>query len=225
MLVEKFNYPTLTREMIGGSRHYTDGVSKPVPSVTTVLDKTADKTHLYAWRKRVGEAEAARISRESAGAGTRMHNALERYILGKDWDEFGNNMGSQIARTMTVNIIEQGLVQVDEIWGTEVKLLAPDLYAGTTDAVGVFRGVPTIIDFKNVRRMKKPEWITDYYLQGILYALAHNEMFDTDIQQVAILMADWDGNYQDFVISGHDFEHHKLLAAERLQQYYSENPT
>jgi genome maintenance exonuclease 1 len=126
-----------------------------------------------------------------------------------------------MARDMLNVMIEKGLSQVDEIWGVEVALLAKGLYAGTSDAVGMFNGVESIIDFKTSKKIKKREWIEDYFMQGCAYALAHNEMFGTNIKQVAILMVDREANYKDFVIEGDEFEEYCTKWARRLADYYN----
>jgi genome maintenance exonuclease 1 len=222
MLVEKFTYPTLKRVTAkNGQRQYTGDDNQPVPSVTTVLSDTGDKTALINWRKRVGDAEANRISQESAGLGTKVHNALEKYVLLEEYEIKGNNHISIMAKNMVDEMIDKGLSQVDEIWGVEVALIAQGLYAGTSDAVGMFNGVESIIDFKTAKKIKKREWIEDYFMQGCAYALAHNEMFGTNIKQVAILMIDREGNYADFVINGDEFEEYCNKWAMRLADYYS----
>ena len=222
MLVEKFTYPTLKRVTAkNGQRQYTGDDDQPVPSVTTVLSDTGDKTALINWRKRVGDAEANRISQEAAGLGTKVHNALEKYVLNEDYDISGNNHISVMAKNMLDEMIDKGLSQVNEIWGVEVALIAKGLYAGTSDAVGMFNGVESIIDFKTAKKIKKREWIEDYFMQGCAYALAHNEMFGTDIKQVAILMIDREGKYADFVINGDEFEKYCNKWAMRLADYYN----
>ena len=222
MLVEKFEYPALKRVTAkNGQRQYTGDDDQPVPSVTTVLSDTGDKTALINWRKRVGDAEANRISQEAAGLGTKVHNALEKYVLNEDYDISGNNHISVMAKKMLDEMIEKGLSQVNEIWGVEVALIAKGLYAGTSDAVGMFNGVESIIDFKTAKKIKKREWIEDYFMQGCAYALAHNEMFGTDIKQVAILMIDREGKYADFVINGDEFEEYCNKWAMRLADYYN----
>ena len=222
MLVEKFTYPTLKRVTAkNGQRQYTGDDNQPVPSVTTVLSDTGDKTALINWRKRVGDAEANRVSQEAAGLGTKVHNALEKFVLVEDYEIKGNNVVSVMARDMLNVMIAKGLSQVDEIWGVEVALLAKGLYAGTSDAVGMFNGVESIIDFKTSKKIKKREWIEDYFMQGCAYALAHNEMFGTNIKQVAILMVDREANYADFVIEGDEFEEYCNKWAMRLADYYN----
>ncbi len=220
LLTEKYIYPKLEREMISGVRHYTDG-DTPVPSVTTILSETGDKTALFEWRKRVGDAEANRISRESAGLGTKVHNALENYCNGEVWDTFGNNMVSVMAKEMTTEMIDKGMSNVDEVWGIEVGLIAKGIYAGTADCVGLYNGVPSIIDFKTAKKIKKREWIEDYFVQGSAYVLAHNEMFESKIDQVAILMVDRDNKFKDFTISGDELTYYKGLWAKRVEDYYS----
>ena len=221
MIIQKYQYPKLKRIQQDGSRKYTDGAGIPVPSVTTILSDTADKTHLIEWRKRVGETEAQRITTEAAGFGTMVHNALEKYLLEQDCAITGNNLVHTMARRAFDVMIDNGLSQCDEIWGSEVGLIASGLYAGTSDAVGMFNGVPSIIDFKTAKKIKPKKWITDYFLQGCAYALAHNEMFGSDIRQVAIMMVDREGEYADFVIEGEEFDHYANMWADRVTQYYS----
>jgi len=222
MLVEKYEYPTLKRVTAkSGQRQYTGEDNKPVPSVTTILSDTGDKTALIAWRKRVGEEEANRVSREAAGLGTKVHNALEKYVLGETWEITGNNLISIMAKQMVDKMVRDGMSQIDELWGVEVALISEGLYAGTSDAIGMWNGKPAIIDFKTAKKIKKREWIEDYFMQGCAYALAHNEMFGTNIKQVAILMIDREGKYADFVINGDEFEEYCNKWAMRLADYYS----
>jgi hypothetical protein len=221
MLKSKYDYPSLRRIQTKQGRQYVGEDENPVPSVTTILGDTGDKTALINWRKRVGEAEATRISTESAGLGTKVHNALEKYILGEDWDTFGTNVVSQLAKTMTTNMINEALCKVDELYGVEVGLIAQGLYAGTSDAIGMYEGEEAIIDFKTAKKMKKREWIDDYFMQGCAYALAHNEMFDSKISKIAILMVDREGKVKDFVIEGSEYEKYCGLWSDRLASYYS----
>lgn len=220
LLVNRFEYPGLQRVTNSeGKREYTDGTCASVPSVTTVLDKTADKSHLIKWRQRVGEQEAARITKEAAGLGTLLHDSLEKYLLGETV-EFGSNLVHNLAARMAEQIIDNGISNIDEIWGCEVGLVAQDLYAGTADCIGVYKGKPAVIDFKNSKKIKKREWIEDYFLQCALYSQAHNEMFGTDIQQLVILMADREGNFGEFIATGDEYEHYLKKANLRLAKYY-----
>jgi genome maintenance exonuclease 1 len=221
MLKTKYDYPKLKRIQTKQGRQYTDGQGEPVPSVTTVLGDTGDKTALIAWRKRVGNAEATRISTESAGLGTKVHNALEKYILQEDYEIKGNNHISVMAKNMVDEMIDKGLGKVDELYGVEVGLIAQGLYAGTADGIGMHEGEECIIDFKTAKKIKKREWIEDYFMQGCAYALAHNEMFKSNIKKVVILMVDREGKFAEFTIKDDEFTEYCNKWSDRLTDYYS----
>tara|TARA_Y100001972_G_scaffold126973_1_gene182324 strand:- start:255 stop:929 length:675 start_codon:yes stop_codon:yes gene_type:complete len=223
MLTNKFNYPQLKRIQTPKGRQYVGQDDNPVPSVTTILSETGDKSALIAWRKRVGEQEAQRISNESAGLGTKVHNSLEKYILQEEYEIKGNNLISIMAKRMVDSMVNEGFCNVDELWGTEVGLIAQGLYAGTSDAIGLHKGKPSIIDFKTAKKIKKREWIEDYFMQGCAYALAHNEMFDTDIKKVAILMVDREAKFAEFVIEEDEFEEYCEKWSTRVADYYSKS--
>lgn len=221
MLENKYEYPNLKRIQTKKGRQYTDGKGDPVPSVTTILGDTGDKTALIAWRKRVGEAEATRISTESAGLGTKVHNSLEKFILQEDYEIKGNNHISVMAKNMVNEMIDKGLSKVDKLYGVEVGLIAEGLYAGTADGIGMHEGEEAIIDFKTAKKIKKREWIEDYFLQGCAYALAHNEMFESNINKVVILMVDREGKFAEFTIKDDEFSEYCNKWSDRLTDYYS----
>jgi hypothetical protein len=226
LLNQKYEYKKLKRVETNGTRLYETPVSpNPVPSVTTVLDSTKDKTFLIEWRKRVGDAEATRISTESAGLGTLMHTHLENYVLGIPRPA-GNNLVQQMATAMADVMINEAFPNVTEVWGIEASLYYPDLYAGTTDMVGLWQNKPAIIDHKTSKKLKKKEWIEDYFLQCCAYALAHNEVHGTDIKTAAInIIVRPDDTtppvLQSFVIEGAEFDHYANMWAERLSNYYA----
>ena len=214
----KFQYQPLKRVESNGSRLYETPAGK-VASVTTILDSTKDKTHLMEWRKRVGDAEANRISKEAAGLGTLMHTHLENYVIGKPRPA-GNNTVQIMATAMADTMIREAFVNVDEVWGIEAALYYPGLYAGTSDMIGVWQGKPAIIDHKTTNKPKKKEWIEDYFLQCCAYALAHNEVHGTDIRTCAINIIDREAKLQSFVIEGNEFDHYCVEWTKRVDQFY-----
>jgi len=218
-IVDRYEYKELKRETSKkGPRIYLTPAGNRVPSVTTVLSGTKDMGFLKEWRKRIGNAEADRIVTRSINYGNKVHKNLEEYIL-EDKEPTGNIF----ALHMTKQIINKGLSKVDEIWGCEVSLFAEGLYAGTTDAVGIHDGSPAIIDFKNARSKRKDEWIGDYKLQVVAYALAHNEMHNTNIRKGVIMLAAQTGQYQEWIIEGDDFDKASDEWADRLEQYYAKH--
>jgi len=104
----------------------------------------------------------------------------------------------------------------------ETGLYYPELYAGTTDLVGVYNGKPSIIDYKQTNKPKKTEWIHDYFIQGAAYASAHNKVFGTDISQIVILMCSKDCEPQRWIINGDEFDHWTEAWWDRVTKFYSE---
>ena len=223
MITEQYDYGSLKRKSVDGRRMYSTPDGLAVPSVTTILDKTKPeqaKKALREWKKRVGETKAAEITKEAAGRGTRMHAWLEQYVKEDRIDEPGSNPYSQQSHKMANIIVEQGLCNATEFWGTEVPLYFPQVYAGTTDCLGVYNGKPAILDFKQTNKPKKTEWIGDYFMQLCAYAAAHNEVHGTDIQQGVILMCSADFQYQTWTIEGEDFEEYSRQWWTRVGEYY-----
>lgn len=198
LITNKYTYEKLKRVEENGKRRYATPGGPPVASVTTILDGTKDKTHLIAWRKRVGEAKAQEIVTEAAGRGTRMHKYLEDYIDTGEWPIPGSNPYAQQAHKMATVIKVHALGDINEVWGSEVPLYIPKLYAGTTDLVGVYKGHDAIMDFKQSNKFKKGEWVEDYFLQMTAYALAHNEIHGTNICHGHIFMCTQALEYQQF---------------------------
>jgi genome maintenance exonuclease 1 len=233
MITQRYNYTPLSRETVDGKRHYCLPNGKKVPSVTTILDKTKSsesREALANWKKRVGEQQAQQITTEAANRGTRMHSYLETYVMMDDLKPLPSNPFAHPSWFMAAEIILHGLGQVDEFWGVEVPVYYSGLYAGTTDCVGLWNGKPAIIDFKQSNKVKKREWIEDYFLQLAAYALAHDEMTGTEIDQGVILMAVQPKlledqtyttpQYLEFVVAGEEFAHWKNEWIKRVELYY-----
>jgi|TARA_B110000444_G_scaffold214184_1_gene211356 genome maintenance exonuclease 1 len=223
-IIKQYPYQEFKRTSVDGKRLYQNPWGDPVPSVTTILSDTqpAEKrAGLAAWRKRVGKEEAQRITTTAANRGTVMHNILEHWALG-EYETYnpGNNIVHQQAKAMAQVVVDNIENDVDEIWGTEVNLVAKELYAGTTDLVGVYKGEATIMDFKQTNKPKKREWIDDYFLQGAAYANAHNEMYGTDISRIAIFMCSGDCQWQLFESGPEDFKDWEMKWAQRLEKFY-----
>lgn len=224
MLLQKhYDYTPISRETINGKRHYCLPDGSKVASVTTILDKTKSeesKAALQAWRNRVGHAKAQEITTEAAGTGTVMHKMLEQYCLGES-KEPGTNVVQQTAYPMAQQIIQNGLVHLDECWGVEIPIFYPGLYAGTTDGAGIWKKEPAIFDFKQTNRPKKEEYIEDYYCQLAAYILAHDKVHNTTIKRGIILMCSRACEYQEFVLEGEKLEKYKSLWWDRVEKYYS----
>ena len=233
MINQRYNYAKIDRTTVDGKRHYCLPNGDRVPSVTTILDRTKPQEKIDAlnnWRKRVGETQAQQITTEAANRGTRMHSYLESYVLSSDMKPLPANPYAHPSWFMAAEVILKGLTNVDEFWGSEVPVYYSGLYAGTTDCIGVWKGRPAIIDFKQTNKPKKREWIEDYFIQLAAYAQAHNVTHGTDINTGVIMMAAQpqtlvDGSYStpeylEFVIEGDEFAYWTNEWTKRVELYY-----
>ena len=219
----KFNYVKLSRETIDGTRKYLTPDQEKLPSVTTILDATKPQAAVEAlnrWRKQKGTKVAAAITLEASSRGTRMHNFLEEYVKTGSFGDPGENPYSLQSHIMANTIANQGLVNCNEIWGAEVSLYFPKIYAGTTDLVGLHNNEPSILDYKQTNKLKKREWIDDYFIQLTAYAAAHNEVYGTDIKKGVVLMCSADNVYQEFIVEGAEFQKYSNIWWQRTEEYY-----
>ena len=219
-LVRRFDYRKIERVDGPSGRHYVcPDTGNPLPSVTTVLDKTADKTFLIEWKLRVGEVKAEAIKKEALGRGSLMHTHLENHMLQIDRPGGTNPIRKQ-ASDMADVIIRRGFPSITEVWGMEVALHFPQLYAGTTDLVGTYRGRPAIMDYKTAKKIRTREQIEDYFCQGAAYSLAHNLHFGTDISTVVLFMVTPVMDFAEFVIEGSEFLRYADRWEERLLDFH-----
>ena len=149
-----------------------------------------------------------------------MHTYLENHIKGVALPDSVSNPYAQQSLVMARKVIADGFPKINEVWGSEVPLYFPELYAGTTDCVGIHDGDESILDFKQTNKPKKLEWIDDYFLQLTAYALAHNEIHGTNIRKGVILMCSKDYEYQEFILEPKDFDMWTNRWCDRVSQYY-----
>jgi len=224
---KKFIYPKSSRSLIEGKRHYDIGPEgsevsqQKLPSVTTILSATQSeekRKSLAAWKARLGDTAADRVRDTAALRGTAMHTYLDAYIRGTGHRDL-TSVGQE-AEPMAKKIISDGLTDLNEIWGSEVTLYYPELYAGATDVVGIYNGRESIIDFKQTNKPKRREWIEDYFIQIGAYAMAHNYIYRTKIQSGIILMCSKDGLFQKFEVSDKEFVGYQHAFLKKVDQYY-----
>lgn len=216
MLKHEYNYEEYNRVDVNGKRHYNVG-GIPIPSVTTILSETSDKSFLDEWRNNIGHKEADLIVEQSSRLGSDMHDNLERYI------KYGDTKfrGAYIAKMMTKIIIDKAFKKIDYFVGSEVAIYNDQFYAGTADAICYIDGKLTVVDFKNSRKIKDIEHVRDYFLQAMAYIEGHNYMFGTNCKDAIILMASQDGKYSEYTIDSRNYNQIRDEWYERLEVYYS----
>jgi len=190
-------------------RRYGIDEKKKYPSITTVLNDTADKTWLYEWRNRVGAEKANAISKAATTRGTAMHKLCEKYLLNED---IGPYYDESTMGTFLFANIKPALERMDNIRALESTLYSDALgVAGTVDCIAELDGNLSIIDFKTASRPKQESKIEDYFLQGCFYFTAYYERTGELPNQIAILISVQDSSYQEFKISGREIIRYILI--------------
>jgi len=228
---KKYNYPKSSRSILNGSRHYN--VSNQIlPSVTSILSLTrsdSEKASLAAWAERVGKSESLRIKNTAAARGTEMHQKIEDFLLSRDnLNLFEEDEGDEKnkAKKMADLIIDEGLKpSLSEINGVECVCYysGSNGFSGTSDLIGVFEGVESVIDFKQKNSIMKESYesLQTYFTQCGAYSLAHNKTYGSNITQGVILLATTDLVFQIFRVKGAKLIEYQNKFLERVEKYYS----
>lgn len=217
-----FDYPALERVTLpSGSRYYVcPDTGKKLASVTTILSATSGKD-FSEWEARIGKTKADQERKYGTDLGSLVHDHMEKHIL-NEARPGGNNFIRVEARRMSDVMIEKGLTPVGQLWGIETPLFYPELYAGTTDLVGEYNGIHSIMDFKTAKKIRKREDIADdYFSQLAAYAIAHDERYGTKLDQGVILMVARDLTFVAYTVNGDEFAEAKGRFLDRVSTFYS----
>jgi hypothetical protein len=178
------DFPELETVSINGKRYYVTTGGETYPSVTTVLDSMTDKSSLFEWRKRIGEAEANKISRRAANRGTALHLTCEKYLLGEEIN-FEEEMPTTNA--LFAQAKEELDSKVDNIYCIEKPLVSNKLkVAGRVDLIAEYEDDIAVIDFKTSDKTKRKDWIENYFLQASLYSYMFWEMTGIPVKKIVI---------------------------------------
>lgn len=209
--------PTLTRQTTEAGRKYFTPEGNAYPSITTVLS-ILGKEEIIAWRNRVGEEEANKVSRQASTRGTAVHKLAEDYVDNKpDWK--GKHMPSNIATFNTLRPILDA--KLNNVWMQEAFLYSDKLKtAGQVDCIGEWDGILSIIDFKTSKRVKKEEDITNYFIQMCFYAAAFLERTGVAIKQAVVVMAVDDNEPLIFKVNTFDYLPHFISVRKKYKEMY-----
>lgn len=181
------------RIKVDGVRYYKTPFGFLYPSVTTVLG-AGKENDLNEWKERVGEEQAAKIGRQAANRGTRIHKYCEDYL---------NNEDPRISNLLDLSMFNTMKKYIDKI--DDIRLLEGALYsdhlkmAGTVDCIGEYAKKISVIDFKTSAKEKTKEWITSYFLQTSIYAIMFEERTGIPITQLVIIIGNDQGSTQVFI--------------------------
>ena len=173
--------PKLKRQNIDGARYYTVN-GRPMVSITSVTSHW--NKHIFVdWRKRIGEAEANRITKRATSRGTATHSLIENHLLNKDV-EF-----DKPSPKMLFLQAKETLKNINNIYALEESLYSEELgVAGTVDCIAEYNGELSIIDFKTAEKPKPRAWIENYFVQAAAYACMFFERTGIPVKKLVIIM-------------------------------------
>jgi genome maintenance exonuclease 1 len=209
----EIGYDDLEVENGANGRRYLSPDGQKYPSITTVLG-VLSKAGIAAWRARVGDEEANKISHRASTRGTAVHDLVEKYLDNEELPEVLPHI------TASLSNLKPSLSRIGRIFAQESPLYSKHLgVAGRVDCVGEYDGVPSIIDFKTSKKIKKKEWITSYFMQAAAYAIMWEERTGMPITNLVIIM-DVDNESPQIYVEHRDNWTEKLF--ETIELYHKE---
>ena len=161
--------------------------SNRYPSITTVLSAGKENPAIDAWRKRVGDAEANRITKESTDIGTAMHSCFEMFLKGESLptaiteEEKKGQAMFNAGKLQISRFVGEVVAQETIVWSDVLKV------AGQFDLLCKNRkGELVLVDFKSTKKRKTKAHADNYRLQTAFYRQCIKERFGTDIHHAAL---------------------------------------
>ena len=217
--------PDLNTKNIDGKRHYLvpdprtgEESTLAYPSITTLLGWGSGAS-LANWRKRIGEAEANKITRQAANRGTYVHKVVEDYITNQITEDYLHSLMPTFKADFYKfkSLIDKSL---GTIYGIEMALWSHKFHvAGRSDCIAEWDGKLSVVDWKTSRKIKKREYIENYFLQGTFYACAYNELTGEDVELLNIVMVP---EHEEPVVFTEKVDDWKPVLEERVIKWYKE---
>ncbi len=180
------NLPQLERETIDGVRYYKVPTEEELLRLVSITSVTShfNKEIFVKWRKKVGEAEAERVTKAATSRGTDMHTLVENYLYNKELPPV------QPLSDFLFKISKTELNRISNIHSLEGSLYSKILgIAGTVDCIAEYNGELAIIDFKTSKKPKPREWIEHYFVQCMAYGCMLYELTGISVKKLVIIMA------------------------------------
>jgi|TARA_R110002073_G_scaffold246845_2_gene409614 genome maintenance exonuclease 1 len=195
---------SLDRKTEDGKRFYVTPEGERYPSVTTITSQVGKKA-IMEWRRRVGEAEANKITSKASRRGTKVHKLCEQYVLNEDID-FKKVIPTNLFMFKQIKpILDKYL---NEVYAVECTLYSDYLkVAGQVDCVGLWNGDPAIIDFKTSNKRKPKSWISNYFMQEAAYAVMFEERTGIPITTLVTVIAVEQDEPQMFIVHRDNYIH------------------
>lgn len=210
--------PELEREMIDGVRYYKineNNELKKLVSITSVISHF-NKDKFAGWRKKVGEEEANRVTKQATERGTDTHTLIEHHLLNKDLPKDLLPISEFLFK-----IAKSTLNRIDNVHCLEGSLYSTVLgVAGTVDTIAEFDGELSVIDYKTSKQPKPREWIEGYFVQATFYAMAFYEMTGIPIKKLVIIMTCENG--ECVVYEEKDMQKYMKLVIQYIKKFVND---
>ena len=199
-----------------GGRVYVNTSGVAYPSATTVLG-VLSRDSIAAWRKRVGEEEANKISNKASTRGTKIHTLTETYLKNENVSDKIDEVNASMQDVEMFNKFKPILEPISNIHCQELALYSDHLrMAGRVDCIAEYQGKRAVIDFKTSNKSKSKSYIESYFMQTAAYAIMYEERTGIPVPWLVILIAVEDDVPQVFIEKRDDWVK-KLL---RTRDYY-----
>ena len=204
-------YSDLDAETTNNGRTYTTPDGKRYPSITTVLSILTEDV-IRAWKERVGEEQAEIVSGKAVRRGTKVHSIVEKYLNNEDITGFLPHIRQSLDNLKPV--LDEN---IGTVFGLEVPLYSHHLkVAGRCDCIAQFNGVPSIIDFKTSKYIKKKEKISNYFAQGVAYSIMLEERVGLIAPNIVIVM---DVDHEEPVVFVEHRDNYTKLLHDTIDEY------
>lgn len=195
----------LEKEEVDGKRHYIAPSGRRLTSVTTFLSHFKSDS-IRKWQEKVGQEEAEKIKTRASLRGREFHSFMESYLGNHEMQSFINEDTMPSSRQAFMDMVPT-LDRIDNIHYIEAMLYSEDMgLAGQVDCIAEFDGVPSVIDFKTSMKLKREDWITNYFEQCTAYSYMYQFMTNRKIEQIVVLISvDHETKPQVFVKNRKDY--------------------
>lgn len=210
-IVQKYNYQTYPINKVNNLRYYCLSENLNVPSVTSIIRASKANPHRTIQNKITSPMEV----------GDLMHKYLQQYLTDAP-DLILKTSNSYLAQSLAQIVIENLIVKLDQIWGSEVSVYYMDKYAGTIDLIGIYDGKICVIDYKSSYKTKTIDELEDFFIQCAAYVVAHDWQYDTNIDSMMIFQVTRDGDFEQNLMNSNQMEIYKLKWFNKLETFYSE---
>lgn len=191
-----------------------------LPGVTTILSNTKDTSFLDRWEQRIGKEEAELIRNKAIDRGNNLHAFVEAFFANNHDTYPGDFIYDDNIDIVTkmVNTLYSYLERIVPLY-IEQPTYSILGFAGSPDCIGNIDGKLTVFDWKNSLKLKKEEYIVDYYLQTAAYALSASETFGIEIEQTKIVIVNTQGTLQEFTLNTQEIKDAQVAFLSRLDSY------